>query len=357
MTKRIGRSSVTGSLNRPVDVALLSAGPTLGWRRADEAFAALVRAAGATCAVARITVGPAGALRVHPALTDLVEALAARHGASRLPPARAVVISSVTASLFQRLRVPYGIRFDAPAALNRPGLGGAWQRALEPRALARARVLLPWSAEAAAPLRLAGRRVVTLGVPIERIPRAARQDVDALAYAGNPHKRALEVLCTAWALAGSPGRLVVGGITPEAGREWLVRHGVPEPAGLEWAGVVAPVRWRNLLGRARVLFATSRFEDHGLAPLEALSAGAALVTAPTPGPYPALAMARELDPRLVAADSTPQALAAALRAGLALSAHERARYARRADALLAPHRVEALAVTVRNRVLPALGVG
>jgi glycosyltransferase involved in cell wall biosynthesis len=334
-----------------VDVAVLSPATTLGWRRADEAFARLVRDAGATCALVPVSFGPAGRLRRHPALTDLVEALAARHSAGRLPRARAVVVSTVTASFFQRLSLPYAVRFDAPAALNRPGPSGAWQRALEPRALARARVLLPWSAEAAAPLQVPGPEVIALGVPIERIASAPVRDIDVLAYAGNPHKRGLDVLCTAW--ADGPGRLVVGGVEPSRGREWLARCGVREPAGLEWAGVVPRAHWLELLGRARVFANAARFEDHGLAPLEALAAGAALVTLPSPGPYPALAMARGLAPELVAADGSPAALARALQAGLRL---DDPGYAVRADALLAPHRPEAISRTLAERVLPALGV-
>lgn len=310
---------------------------------ADDAFAALIRDAGASCAVVRVSVGRAAFFKRHPALTDAVEALAARHSASRLPPARAVVVSTVTASFFQRLSMPYAVRFDAPAALNRPGWPGAWQRWIEPRALARASVLLPWSDEAAVP----GKRVIPLGVPIERIPPAPMRDIPALAYAGNPHKRGLEVLAAAWAASGLEGRLWVGGITPDAGRAWLARHGVPDP-GIEWVGVVPRAQWLALLGRARLYVNASRFEDHGIAPLEALSAGAALVTLPTPGPYPALRMARELAPSLVSTD-----LAAALRAGAAV---DPADYARRADALLAPHRVEALRRTVAEEVLPALGI-
>ncbi len=315
---------------------------------ADDAFAALVREAGATCAVVRVSTGRSAALKRQMALTDAVEALAARHSASRLPDARAVVLSTVSASFFVRPRVPFAVRFDAPAALNRPGVWGAWQRAAERRALARADLLLPWSTEAAAPVRDA-RRVVPLGVPIEPLPGAAKRDIAALAYAGNPHKRGLEVLCEAWGRSGLAGPLVVGGVTAEGGRSWLARCGVPEPAGLEWAGVVPRVAWLALLGRARLYVNASRYEDHGIAPLEALSAGAALVSVPTPGPYPALRMARELAPALVSED-----LAAALRAGAALE--DRAGYARRADALLAPHRPEALRRIVAEQVLPALGV-
>jgi hypothetical protein len=67
-------------------------------------------------------------------------------------------------------------------------------------------------------------------------------------------------------------------------------------------------------------------------------------------------MARALGPRLVAADMSVAALAGALRAGAALTEAERAEYARRADALLAPHRAPALAQIVAEQVLPALGL-
>ena len=107
--------------------------------------------------------------------------------------------------------------------------------------------------------------------------------------------------------------------------------------------------WLGLLGRSRLYVNASRFEDHGIVPLEALSAGAALVSLPTPGPYPALAMARELAPALVSTD-----LAAALRAGAAMD--DRAGYASRAEALLAPHRPETLRRIVAEQILPALGV-
>jgi len=340
----------------PVDVAVLSPGSTLGWRRADAAFAAGVRDAGASCAVVAVSIGRAGRLRVHPALTDAVEALAARHAARRLPPARALVLSTITAALLQRPRHPYAVRFDALAAVNRPGAAGAWQRAVEPHALARADLLLPWSAEggASAP---PGAPAIAVGVPVEPIPGAARRDIDVLAYAGNPDKRRLDVLSAALA-AGEPGRrVVIGGIEPEHARRWLARRGIAEPEGVEWAGIVPRDRWLELLGRSRAFANASHFEDHGLAPLEALSAGALLVTVPSPGPYPALAMARALAPELVAADRSAVALAGALDAAARVGDAELRAYAQRADGLLAPHRREAIARTIAERVLPALGVG
>ena len=111
------------------DIALVSLGTTPGLRRSDEAFAQLVRGAGASCEIVRVRIGAAGRLRRHIAVTDLVEALAARRSA-RGVEARAIVFSTVTAAFLQRPSVPYGVRFDSPAALNRPGPGergsGRW---------------------------------------------------------------------------------------------------------------------------------------------------------------------------------------------------------------------------------------
>ena len=67
------RCEVTLSTLRPgVDIALVSLGTTPGLRRSDEAFAALVRRAGATCAIVPVRIGASGGLRRHAALTDLV---------------------------------------------------------------------------------------------------------------------------------------------------------------------------------------------------------------------------------------------------------------------------------------------
>jgi glycosyltransferase involved in cell wall biosynthesis len=95
----------------------------------------------------------------------------------------------------------------------------------------------------------------------------------------------------------------------------------------------------------------SRWEDFGVGPLEALSAGTPLVTVPTPGSFEALPLARELAPALVSSD-----LEGALRAGLALDRAARAEYARRAAELLEPYRFERLVTVVRDTVLPALGI-
>src|SRR5207237_5749852 len=123
------------------------------------------------------------------------------------------------------------------------------------------------------------------------------------AYAGNPHKRGLELLCEAWGDVGSTGsRLVVAGLDAAAARRYLRQAGVAEPTGVEWAGRLSRERWLDLLTRTRVYVNASRYEDWGLAQMEALAAGSLLVTVPTAGSNEALALARRLAPQLVAVD-------------------------------------------------------
>lgn len=334
------------------DIALVSLGTTPGLVRSDESFAALVRAAGASCEVFRVRIGATGALRRHIAVTDLVEALAARRTTRETGRAGAVVFSTITAALLARTPQPYAIRFDATASLNRPGAGGAWQRAVEKRPLSGARMLLPVSRGAEAAVPVSGPPVVRVPIPIEPLEGAAERDIDAVAYAGYPRKRGLERLCAAWAAAApAGGRFVIGGLDREKGVAWLERCGVAEPAGVEWAGELPRPEWLALVGRARAYVNASRWEDYGLGPLEALSAGTPLVTVPTPGSFEALPLARELAPALVSDD-----LAAALRAGLALSDAERSAYAGRAAELLEPYREERAVELIRDRLLPALGI-
>jgi glycosyltransferase involved in cell wall biosynthesis len=336
-------------LSEPPDIALVSLGTTPGLVRSDESFAALVRAAGASCSVLRVQIGAAGKLRRHIAVTDLVEALAARRVR---PVGGAVVYSTITAALLARTELPYAIRFDATASLNRPGWGGAWQRAAEKRPLSGARMLLPVSHGAEAAVPASGPPVVRLPIPIEPLRGAPERDIDAVAYAGYPRKRGLELLCLAWAQAGPPGgRFVIGGLDREKGVAWLRRCGVPEPAGVEWAGEMPRSEWLVLVGRARVYVNASRWEDYGLGPLEALSAGTPLATVPTPGSFEALPLARELAPELVGDDLTT-----ALRVALAMPSQARATYADRAAQLLEPYREEHAVELIRARLLPALGV-
>jgi glycosyltransferase involved in cell wall biosynthesis len=340
------------------DIALISLATTPGLVRSDAAFAQLVRDCGVECRIVPVRIGRSGKLRRHPAVTDLVEAVAARRTARGIEDARAIVYSTTTAALLQKPSVPFAVRFDATAALNRPpGAASAWQRARERDVLRRARLLLPVSAGAASELPEPHAPVVRLPIPVDEVPAAPERDIHATAYAGYPRKRGLELICAAWREARPPGgRLVVGGTDRDKALRWLERTGVPEPDGVEFAGMVPRDEWLRTVARSRVFLNASRWEDYGIAQFEALAAGTPVVSVPSPGPYEALPLLHELAPELVTTDIDARQLARAMAAALEWTDTERGDYAARAAQLLAPYRAGALRQTVADEVLPALGL-
>src|SRR5919108_3834033 len=126
-----------------MDVLLVSLGGTAGLRAADDALADSMRRAGASVAVARV---PRAREPRTFALTDLAWALPARRAAERAlreARPRAIVYATTTAALLWP--EPGAIRFDSPAAANRPGRHGIWQRPVERRRFAVSPLLLPTS--------------------------------------------------------------------------------------------------------------------------------------------------------------------------------------------------------------------
>jgi glycosyltransferase involved in cell wall biosynthesis len=348
----------------PVDVLLVSPGTTAGWRRVDGELAELLRELGCSTATASADFRIAGRLRRGMLATDLVEAAAMRRvltRALRRHRPRAIVYSSPQATMLQplrRLRGATAVRFDEPAVSNRRGPGTGVLHALERRSLARVRLLLPLGIEPSAEAEMLDVETPMVALPaaieVSPEPFRARAPV-VLAYAGNPAKKGLELVAAAWSRAGAPSwRLVVTGIAREPGVRYLARHGLAEPPGVEWTGLLEPRRYRELLESAAVFLSASRHEDYGLAQLEALGSGAALVTIAPTGPYPALDIARAADARLVAAEASAEALARPLEAALALSDDERAAYARRTAELLRPHSRQELRRRLEERVLPVL---
>jgi hypothetical protein len=105
-------------------------------------------------------------------------------------------------------------------------------------------------------------------------------------------------------------------------------------------------QYRAHVRRARVFVCAPRREDYGIAQLEALADGCVLVTTPGAGPYPARAIARELDPRCVSED-----LGASLRAALTEPASG---YAERAATALAPFSPAAVQERVSSQLLAHL---
>jgi Glycosyl transferases group 1 len=340
---------------RELDVLIVSLGSTAGLRAADEQLRDSLERAGARTAIASAK-APRRTRTLM--LTDLAWALAARVacadalGALGSAPLPAIVYSSVTAALFWPR---YGaIRFDALSSANRPGRHGLWQRPLELRRLTRAPLLLPWSVgglREAPAVTFAGGRMIVLPVAVEASgPPAAVRDIAAIAYAANPAKKGLDRVLTAWqrvrGVLGSdqPNELVVAGVAEaELSAAGIDLDGAD---GVRVTGPLPPAEYRALVRRARVFICAPRWEDYGIAQLEALADGCLLVTTPAPGPYVALPIARSLDERLVSED-----LAGALRVAFA---DPKADYADHAAAALAPFSPDAVNRLVSDRLLPRL---
>ena len=171
-------------------------------------------------------------------------------------------------------RAPGAIRYDAPAAANRPGRHGVWQRPLERRRLRAAPLLVPWAdgslAETPRAARARGRRAdpgraVGSGAPLPAASATSRRSPTP----PNPHKKGLDRVLGAWAAARREGEeLVVAGTE----RVPADRPACATPGRLR-AG-----DYRALLRRARVFVTAPRREDYGIAQLEALADGCVLVT-------------------------------------------------------------------------------
>jgi hypothetical protein len=342
-----------------VDLLLVSLGTTRGLRVADTAFLEQVRAGGASAEAVAVRLGALDRLRRGYPVNDLVEAAAARRslGAALERRPRAVVFSSITAALLApRLDVGYAVRLDSPAVLNRPGLRNRLLHVSERRALGGARLVLPWSRAALAALPAGSDRAVVLPPPIVPSgPPARSRERVAVAYVPDPKAKGLSLLCAAWTQAAvADARLVVFGIDAAAARRHLARFGPGEPQGVEWRGLVPAAQFRQRLRESLVFVHSARWEDFGQAPLEALADGALVATVPSGGAYEALAIARELDPRLAASSLDPGGLAGAVRAAFGYEQDAARAYRMHAAGLLAAYSPDALERTVRDEVLPPL---
>jgi glycosyltransferase involved in cell wall biosynthesis len=330
------------------DVLLVSLGGTTGLSAADAELAGSIGRAGASVEVASVP-------RVREWRTmagiELAWALAARRAVMGAGEARAVLYSSTTAALLAPR--PGAIRFDAPAAGNRPGRHGLWQRPVERRRFRAASLLVPWSEGGLAEAPSPHADAVVVPVPVERSGEAGGRDVAAITYGAHPEKKGLDRVLAAWAAARREGEeLVVAGLDEARGRRFaaeseMAAQGRGAPlAGVRFAGALPRAEYRALLRRARVFVTAPRREDYGIAQLEALADGCVLVTTPSPGPYAALPIARELDPRLVGDD-----LAAGIRTALDAPADG---YAERASKALRPYSHAAVDRVVADVLLPRL---
>jgi glycosyltransferase involved in cell wall biosynthesis len=283
------------------DILLVSLASTAGLRASDAALAGGLERAGATVAV--VAAAPRRDVRTL-ALTDYVWAQSARAAASRALEQhrpRAVIYGAMGAALLWPR--PGAIRLDAPMAANRPGRHGVWQRPAERRRVREAPLLIPVSARTLDEVPSPHADAVVVPIPVASSGSiAGPRDIAAITYAANAHKKGLDRVLEAWAR-----------VRRDDEELWVTGAAEPQPStpGVRWAGRLTHDAYRALLRRARVYVTAPRQEDYGIAQLEALADGCRLVTTPAPGPYEALPLARELDPRFVSDD-----LATALRAAL-----------------------------------------
>jgi Glycosyl transferases group 1 len=324
-----------------LDVLIVGLGATHGLRVAeDELTGSLLRAGAETVLVRAVRPREVRTL----ALTDLVWARAARRAAvevlSEAEP-RAIVYATTTAALLWPQ--PGAIRFDAPAAGNRPGRHGVWQRPVEARRLRQAPLLVPQDQGALDEAGAPATPSVIVPIPVEpsqRLPGEER-DVAALTYATNPYKKGLDRVLAAWEFARRDGEeLVVAGLRG------------PDREGVRYAGTLEPEAYRALLRRARVYVTAPRREDFGIAQLEALADGARVVTTPAPGPYAALPLLRGGGLGFVA-EPDAGSLGAAIRAALD-DERDDAVYAEEALRAIAPFRRASVDAVVREELLPRL---
>ena len=356
----------------PVDVMYVGSGSTAGLRQADAEMLSALRGLGVGVLAVTPSLEPPRPIRRYVqrslATIDAFESVALRRATARALSSHepwAIIYSTTHAAMLQpraseRARV--AIRFDTPAQLSRPGAPYRLEYLLERRRFERAAVLMPSALELGADTaRILPARVPVVPVPIPidlgGEPPTATRDPVAVCYGASPEKKGLDVAVRAWARATEDAagrRLVITGIDRQRGLRYLHERGISEPAGVQWTGLLPPGQHRALTRRAEVYLAASRYENYGIGPLEALADGSMLVTTPSPGPFAALPIARELDDRLVADTDAPAALAAALEAAFARAEDERVTYRARARERLRPFSRKETSNRLRHEVLPLL---
>ena len=237
------------------------------------------------------------------AAIELAWALSARRAArAARGRARAVLYSSSTAALLaprpgrDPLRRAGGRQPPGPPrALAAAGRAAALPRGGAARAVERGRAG-----------RGAARRTRTRSscrCRSSRAGAAAERDIAAITYGAHPEKKGLDRVLAAWAAARREGEeLVVAGLDEARGARVRGEAQRPRAGGARRSracgsrGRCRATEYRALLRRARVFVTAPRREDHGIAQLEALADGCALVTTPSPGPYAALPIARDARP-------------------------------------------------------------
>jgi hypothetical protein len=351
-------------VRRRIDLLHVSLGTTGGWWLNDRILDDALRGLGVgvvSVSSRRRARGVAG--RLGSPVLDLSEgallAHAASHALRHLDP-DAFVYSSSTAALLQPVRRrPEALWIDAPMGLIRPGHRNAPLRALERLRPRRLDLVMPMSVRYtdAVATHIGGGRAAALPTPIEashggHAPTPAPLGV---MYAAQPWVKGLDVAARAWRLAGlDDHRLLVTGLDERQGRAYLQDRGVAAPPNMAFTGVIPKEDHRAAVRSARFYVSASHREGFGTAQLEAMVDGTPLVTVPSTGPCDAVALARSVQPNLVAEDVSAEALGRMLQIAVRMSAAALAAYREDVRRPLAAYSRAEFVRRLREVVVPAL---
>jgi hypothetical protein len=220
--------------------------------------------------------------------------------------------------------------------------------------MSRAAILLPWSAQAVD--NPADPRVQILPTPISPGPKpAAQREPAGLCYAVNPDKKGLDIAVAAWAEAAPPTwPLYITGIEADTGLRFLRRRSLTPGENVVWLGRLTPDEHRKLSARVELCLGAARTDEYAAQQLEALVDGAIIVSVPSGGTIASVALARELNPALVATEVSAPGLAVCISRAIKMSELERTDYRARARVLMESHSRANFEHALAERVLPAL---
>jgi glycosyltransferase involved in cell wall biosynthesis len=119
-------------------------------------------------------------------------------------------------------------------------------------------------------------------------------------------RKGLDILVKAWSMIHENKKLVVTGVNKEDAALYLKKKSIKIPDNIEFVGVMTRAGYVSKLARSGFYISASRFEEFGIAVLEALSYGKPVAATPTIGPSEFL---REIDKNLISPSFSPVDLA------------------------------------------------
>ena len=116
----------------------------------------------------------------------------------------------------------------------------------------------------------------------------------------------MDILIKAWSMLHENKKLVVTGVNKEDAVLYLKKKSIKIPHNIEFAGVMTRAGYLSKLARSGFYISPARFEEFGIAVLEALSYGKPVAATPTIGPSEFL---QEIDKNLISPSFSPVDLA------------------------------------------------